>query len=55
MLKKLAADEVQAQLAVADSKLGGIIRDCEFRVETSRTRWSRRAVLFRDTFEITQK
>merc|ERR1712021_86707 len=27
MLKKLAADEVQAQLAVADSKLGGIIRD----------------------------
>lgn len=27
MLKKLAADEVQAQLAVADSKLGGIIRE----------------------------
>merc|ERR1712212_960574 len=27
MLKKLASDEVQAQLAVADSKLGGIIRD----------------------------
>ena len=30
MLKKLAADEVQAQLAVADSKLGGIIRECKF-------------------------
>ena len=29
MLKKLAADEVQAQLAVADSKLGGIIRECK--------------------------
>ena len=27
MLKKLASDEVQAQLAVADSKLGGIIRE----------------------------
>merc|ERR1712168_327473 len=27
MLKKLAADEVQAQLAVADSKLGGLIRE----------------------------
>merc|ERR1712212_549526 len=27
MLKKLAQEEVQAQLAVADSKLGGIIRD----------------------------
>merc|ERR1712168_483310 len=27
MLKKLAADEVQAQLAVADTKLGGIIRE----------------------------
>ena len=30
MLKKLAADEVQAQLAVADSKLGGIIREGKF-------------------------
>ena len=30
MLKKLAADEVQAQLAVADSKLGGIIRECKY-------------------------
>ena len=27
MLKKLASEEVQAQLAVADSKLGGIIRE----------------------------
>merc|ERR1711970_1008353 len=27
MLKELASDEVQAQLAVADSKLGGIIRE----------------------------
>ena len=31
MLKKLASDEVQAQLAVADSKLGGIIREGKFR------------------------
>ena len=30
MLKKLASDEVQAQLAVADSKLGGIIREGKF-------------------------
>ena len=31
MLKKLASDEVQAQLAVADSKLGGIIREGKFK------------------------
>ena len=34
MLKKLAADEVQAQLAVADSKLGGIIRECKLIFES---------------------
>lgn len=34
MLKKLASDEVQAQLAVADSKLGGIIREGKFKKQT---------------------
>ena len=37
MLKKLAADEVQAQLAVADSKLGGIIRECKLTRDFLRT------------------